>query len=42
MDKFTGQTAILSANLLVVTKILPKNTKFAKKNLQNVAFTKDI
>ena len=42
MDKFTAQTAILSANLFVLAKTIPYNAHFAQFILQNVEFTKDI
>ena len=41
MDKYTAQTAILSANLLVLAKTKPQNAHFAQFILLNVAFTKD-
>ena len=42
MDKYTAQTAILSANLLVLAQTLPENAQFARFILPNFAFTKDI
>ena len=42
MDKFTAQTAILTANLLVLAQTIPYNAQFAQFILLNVAFTKDI
>ena len=42
MNKFTAQTTILSANLLVLAQTIPYNAQFAQLILLNVAFTKDI
>ena len=42
MDKFTAQTAVLSANLLFMAQTIPENAQFAQFILLNVAFTKDI
>ena len=42
MDKSTAQTAILSANLLVLAQTIPKNAHFAQFILLNVAFSEDI
>ena len=42
MDKYNAQTAILSANLLVLAQTITWNAQFAQFNLLNVAFTKDI
>ena len=42
MDKFTAQTAILSANLLLPAQTIPYNAQFAQLIFLNVAFTKEI
>ena len=42
INKFTAQTAILSANLLVLAQTIPYNAQFARFILLNVAFNKDI
>jgi hypothetical protein len=42
MDKFTAQTAILSANFLVPAQTIPYNAQFAQFIFLSVAFTKDI
>ena len=42
MDKFTAQTAILSANLLVLAQTILQNAQFAQFILLNVAFIKYI
>jgi hypothetical protein len=40
MDKFTAQTAILSANFLVPAQTIPYNAQFAQFIFLSVAFTK--
>ena len=42
MDKFTAQTVILSANMLVLAQTILPNSQFAQFILLNVAFIKDI
>ena len=42
MNKFSAQTTILSANLLLPAQTIPYNTQFAQFIVLNDAFTKDI
>ena len=41
MDKFTAQTVILSANLLVLAQTMPLNAQFAQFILLTVVFSKE-